>query len=110
MPMKTPCSWPTLAMLVMVAATVTAARGQDVASGPEAGKDLPALKVFDATGPNKGKELDYVGERKGKPTVYLFIQADKWDRPMARFLKVLSEAAPKDADDTMVVAIWLTAD
>ena len=39
------------------------------------------LKVFDATGPLKDKEVDYAAERKGKPTVYVFIQADKWDRP-----------------------------
>jgi hypothetical protein len=59
--------------------------GQDVPSGPEKGKAVPALKVFDATGPHEGKEVDYAADRKGKPTVYLFIQAAKWDRPMARW-------------------------
>lgn len=81
---------------------------QDVASGPERGADLPALKVFDATGPHQGQEVNYAAERKGKPTVYLFIQADKWDRPMARFVRTLDEAVQKD--DAFVVAVWLTDD
>ena len=82
--------------------------GQDVPSGPDRGKQVPPLKVFDATGPNKDKELDYVAERKQKPTIYLFIQADKWDRPMARFVRKLDEALQKADDDSVVVAVWLT--
>jgi hypothetical protein len=87
-----------------------AATAQEVVSGPEKGKAVPALKVFDATGPNKGKEVDYKADRKAKPTVYVFIQADKWDRPMARFLRGLDEAASKEGEDTAVVAVWLTED
>ena len=60
-----------------------AATGQDVDSGPENGKKVPALKVFDTTGPKQDIEVDYAAERKDKPTVYVFVQADKWDRPMA---------------------------
>src|SRR5262249_11381473 len=82
---------------------------QDVTSGPYNGKPVPVLKVFDATGPNKGKELDYAAERKDTPTVYIFIQADKWDRPMARFLKTLDQTVQKE-EETMVVAVWLTED
>src|SRR5262249_2906562 len=65
------------------------ALGQEVVSGPDRGSKVPTLKVFDATGPAQGKDVDYATERKGKPTIYVFIQADKWDRPMARFLKEL---------------------
>jgi hypothetical protein len=82
--------------------------GQDVVSGPEKDQKVPALKVFDATGPHQGKEVDYMTERKGKPTVYLFIQADKWDRPMAKFLRELENAIQKEAGDSFVVAVWLT--
>jgi hypothetical protein len=82
----------------------------DVVSGPEKGKPAPALKVFDVTGESKGKEVDYKAERKDRPTVYVFVRADAWDRPMARFLRGLDEAAQKEGEDTAVVAVWLTDD
>src|SRR5437868_6241718 len=83
---------------------------QDVSSGPDQGKKVPPLKIFDATGPNKDKEVDYAAERKEKPTIYIFIQADKWDRPMARFLRKLDEALQKEDEDSLLVAVWLTDD
>jgi hypothetical protein len=54
--------------------------------------------------------VDHVKERKGKPTVYVFVQADKWERPMARFLRKLDETVIKASEDAYVVAIWLTED
>ncbi len=83
---------------------------QDVASGPAPGEQVPPLKVFDATGSHKDKEIDYSAERKDQPTIYVFIQAGRWDRPLARFLKKLDEAVKKDSDDAYVVAVWLTED
>lgn len=83
---------------------------RDVDSGPKQGDPVPPLKVFDATGPRMGDEVDYAAERKVKPTVYVFIRADKWDRPMARFLKKLDDAVQKDNEDAYVVAVWLTED
>jgi hypothetical protein len=80
---------------------------QDVPSGPDQGKNVP---VFVATGPNKDKEIDYAAERKQKPTIYLFIQADKWGRPMARFLRKLDQVLQKANDDAVLVAVWLTDD
>ncbi|MBI1374217.1 MAG: hypothetical protein GC159_15985 [Phycisphaera sp.] len=38
----------------------------------------------------------------------MFIQADNWSRPMARFLRKIDEAAGKA--DAYVVAVWLTSD
>ena len=95
---------------LLVFCTAVLAWAQDVVSGPDRGKKVPPLKVFDATGPNQGKELDYVAERKDKPTVYVFVQADQWDRPMARFLRKLDEAVRKASKDSHVVAVWLTED
>jgi hypothetical protein len=83
---------------------------QDVASGPEKGKDVAALKVYDATGPYKEKDVDYAVERKGKPTIYIFVQADKFDRPMAKFMKGLDQGAPKVHEDVAIVAVWVTGD
>jgi hypothetical protein len=77
-------------------------RAQDPAD-----RKTPVLKVHDLTGANAGKEVDYAAERKERPTVYAFVRADAFDRPMARFLKKLDDALPKDA---YVVAVWLTDD
>ncbi len=94
-------------LLSVVIATL--AYGEELATGPAAGA-VPELKVFDTTGPNTGSEVDYAADRKGKPTVYVFIAADKWDRPVARFLKVLDTEIAKDSDDAYLVAVWLTDD
>ena len=89
---------------------VYATRAQDVASGPEKGAKVPALKVYDATGEHKDKTVDYAAERKDKATVYLLLRADKFDRPMNRFMKELDKLVKKDFADTYVVAVWLTED
>ncbi|MGH7138626.1 MAG: hypothetical protein ACREHD_23015 [Pirellulales bacterium] len=86
------------------------AHAQDLLSGPEVGKPVPALNVFAVTGPSAGGEIDYADQRKDKPTIYVFIQADKWDRPVARFLRDLDQAMPKVDQDAYVVAVWLTDD
>jgi hypothetical protein len=85
-------------------------RGQDIVSGPARDAKVPALKVYDATGEHKDKEVDYAAQRKDKPTVYLFIDAEKFDRPMNRFMKTLDGAVKKDFGDAYLVAVWLTAD
>jgi hypothetical protein len=87
-----------------------AARADDLTSGPEKGAKVPELKVFDTTGANKDKEVDYAAERKDKPTVYLFIDAEKFDRPMNRFMKGLDGAVKKEFEGAYVVAVWLTGD
>jgi hypothetical protein len=88
----------------------TFVRADGVVSGPDVDKKVPSLPVYDGTGSNKEKDVDYAAERKDKLTVYIFIQADKWDRPMARFLKKLDQAIAKDNEDAYLVAVWLTND
>ena len=88
----------------------SSAPAQEVSSGPDSGKKVPPLKVFVATGPHKDKEADYAAKRKEKPTIYLLIQANQWDRPMARFVRKLDQALQKDNDDGVLVAVWLTDD
>lgn len=83
---------------------------QEVTTGPEKGAKVPGLKVFDATGMHKDKEADYAAERAGKPTVYLFIDAEKFDRPMNRFMKTLDGTVAKDFEGAYIVAVWLTSD
>ena len=36
------------------------------------------------------------------------MQADKWDRPVARFLRTLDQDLAKDREDVQIVAVWLT--
>jgi hypothetical protein len=92
----------------MILGLVSVATAQDLSSGPERGTKVPALKILDVTGPNKDKEIDYAAERKDLPTVYVFVQADIWDRPIARFLRKLDEAVGKEGKDALVIAVWLT--
>jgi hypothetical protein len=95
---------------VLLLLFVMPARGQDVTSGPEKGEQVPELKVFDATGAHKDKEADYAADRKDKPTVYLFVNAEKFDRPMNRFMKGLDAAVKKDFEGAYVVAVWVGED
>jgi hypothetical protein len=99
-----------LLVVVLVASLAPRSGAQDIASGPEKGKAVPALKVYDVTGAHKDKEVDYAAERKDRPTVYLLVRADKFDRPMNRFMKTLDDTLVKDFKDAYVVAVWLTED
>jgi hypothetical protein len=78
-----------------------------VVSGPKEGAKVAPLKVYAVTGEPKDKDVDYAGLRKAKPTVYVFVSAKDFDRPMFRFIKKLDEDLP---DDGLVVAVWLTDD
>jgi len=98
-----------LATAVAVALLPAWAAAQEIESGPPRGEKVPALKVFDATGTFKDRDVDYVAQRKDKPTIYVLIQADKWTRPMARFLKRLDDELKKN-EDAYLVAVWLTDD
>jgi hypothetical protein len=87
---------------------VAATRAGDVDSGPARGEKLPPLKVHVLNGEQKDKDVDFAAARKDAPTVYVFVQADKWDRPMFRFVKTLGEAMQTDFPKAAVVAVWLT--
>src|SRR5690606_9970987 len=82
----------------------------DVTSGPTAGDPVGALKALEAVGGNAGQEVDYAEARKDKPTVFLFVQAENWSRPMARFLRSLDQELSTNRNDVQIVAVWLTDD
>lgn len=82
----------------------------DLASGPGEGNALEPLKVVVVAGESSGKELDFVAERKDKPTVFVVVVADKFARPMARFIKVLDDKLKAERTDVDIVAVWLTDD
>lgn len=99
-----------LCLLVMLAVVSTVRADSDVVSGPIVGEKVGPLTVFAVTGKHENKQLDYVADRKDKPTVYVFIQADRWSRPMARFLRGLDGKVKGTSEDAYVVAVWLTDD
>lgn len=82
----------------------------DVASGPGEGNAVEKFKVTVVAGESSGKELDFVTERKDKSTVFVFVVADKFSRPMARFIKVLDDKLKAERTDVDIVAVWLTDD
>ena len=100
-------NWALLAVMIAIAPSVVQAQ---VASGPAAGTKVEPLKVVIAAGENVGKEIDIAEDRKGKPTVFVFVQADKWDRPVARFLRTLDVDLAKDRTEVKIIAVWLTDD
>lgn len=100
---------PILVTTASLVLSASIARAQ-VESGPVAGAKLAALKVAAATGEFAGEEVDYLDKRKDKPTIYAFVQAASWDRPMARYLRTLDAAVKKTGGDVQIVAVWLTDD
>jgi hypothetical protein len=97
-------------LAVVLSALANPPPAQDVSSGPDKNAKVPALKVFDATGVNKDKDVDYAAERKDKPTIYLLVRADKFDRPMNRFMKGLDAEVKMESENAYIVAVWLTDD
>lgn len=95
--------------LAVALLAVTVARAA-IESGPAVDGALPELKADAATGDDAGKQVSFTTTRKGKPTVYVFIRADRFDRPIARYLKFLDKALVELGKDTHVVAVWLTDD
>lgn len=98
-----------LAIVALFAMSSHAARA-DVASGPGEGNAVEKFKVTVVAGESSGKEQDFVSERKEKPTVFVFVVADKFSRPMARFIKVLDDKLKAERTDVDIVAVWLTDD
>lgn len=81
----------------------------DVESGPKVGSKLASFKAHDCTGDDAGKNIDHVAARKDKVTVFLFVAADKFSRPMNRFMKVLDgKLGEKGLEGVNSVAVWLT--
>lgn len=82
----------------------------DVDSGPKVGTEVSALKVFAVTGDQAGNEVDYAAERAAKPTVYVFVPHERFDRPIARFLKELEKSVKEVGNDAQMVTVFLTDD
>jgi hypothetical protein len=93
--------------LLLISTTLALAA---IESGPAVDSALPELKADAVTGDDAGKKITFTTTRKAKPTVYVFIRSDKFDRPIARYLKVLDKALAELGKDTHIVAVWITDD
>jgi len=96
----------TFALFLVAACTAFA----DVESGPKPGEKVTELKIFAATGMNEGKDVDIAKLRKDEPTIYLFVNAEKFTRPMAKFLRAIDAKVSDDSDKAIAVAIWVGGD
>jgi hypothetical protein len=99
-----------LSAFVVCAFVMTSAAKAEIDSGPKAGTAISPLKVFAATGDRAGQELDFAAERGAKPTVYVFVQHERFDRPLARILRVLEKAATEAGNETGLATVFLTND
>jgi hypothetical protein len=97
-------------LIALTACLMTSRAYADVDSGPKPGQKVPPLKVLSVVGDEENKEIDAAKLRAKKPTLYLFIRADRWTRPIAKTMKVLDESVDKLDGDIKVVAVWLTDD
>lgn len=81
-----------------------------VNSGPSVDAKIEPLKLIWATGDAIGQEADGANECKEKTTLYVFVRADRWERPVARFLRTLDQDLASHRNDIRIVAVWLTDD
>lgn len=95
---------------VMFAIAVSLFLVADVESGLKVGEKIPELKVFGVVGDIRDKSADFARERGEKPTVYLFINAPKFDRPIARYLRELDQKLGDVAENAAIVAVWVGGD
>ena len=95
-------------MILFLASLTSALLGQELTSGTPVGKPIPILETVVCVGENEGQKQELTAKRLGKPTIYVFIQADHWDRPIARLLRDLDQKTKERLTDGTVLAVWLS--
>lgn len=79
---------------------------------PEVGAEFKPFKTFGVAGQFNGAEVE-LAKPVEHPQVYLFVAADKFDRPTARYIKTLDNAILKGIEGVNAIdayAVWLTDD
>jgi hypothetical protein len=82
-------------------------------SKPAVGTEAKAFKAFGVTGQFDGKEVELAAAPVAHGQLYLFVAADRFDRPVARYIKTFDDHLLKGIEGVKaldVYAIWLTAD
>lgn len=90
-------------MLLLIVAAALVAVGPE--SGPPKGAKLPKLKVVVAQEALREAE-DLAEKRKDKPTIFVFIPKENWERPTARFLRAVDEQLEHVHQGKLVV-VWI---
>src|SRR5687767_7290641 len=93
---------------LLLALTLLSAPSAEIFSGPQKGEPTPTFKVLDVSGPNAGKEIDYVSEWKGAPTLFCFIH--ELTRPGAQLIKRLDAYGSQNKDVLRTLFVSLAAD
>jgi hypothetical protein len=94
-------------LMLMLASAIL---GSDLESGLKAGESAPQLTIYAITGESKEKSLDIVKQRGELPTVFLFLNSAKFDRPIARYMRELDQKSADACEKVHVVAIWVQGD
>ena len=97
----------TLSLLVVFGATLLCP-AREVFSGPRKGAKLPALKVHDCTGENKGKTVDHTEKISDKLAVVVLVSREKFSRPINRFMKSLDEKVSGENKHIPAVAVFFS--
>lgn len=76
--------------------------------GLAAGQMLPKLESVVCVGDKAGERVELTAARGNKPTIYIFIQAEHWDRPVARLVRGLDMKITEKVTDGGLVVVWLS--
>ncbi len=94
-------------ILVVALALVTSFRENAIGTSIAA-EAVPGLEAIVCVGDDVGQKADLVQKRGSKPTVYMFLQKEHWDRPTARLLRELDFQIRDKLTDGGIVAVWLS--
>lgn len=98
-----------LSVCAVVSSSGSARADEEVFSGPQAGEKVTPFKVLGVLGEHAGKEVDYVKDAGGKPTVIIFVH--EVTRPAAALMRVLTSYGKSRAKDGLrTYVVWLDAD
>lgn len=97
------------ALLAFILSTFTPVtlKAQDKSSSTSQ-KPVPKLTAVVCVGEKTGEPAELTQNRGEKPTIIMFIQLEKWDRPIARLLRELDQQTNAKLTDGSVVAVWLS--
>lgn len=74
------------------------------------GTTIKSLRVELLQSDGSYLQIDAATAANDKPIVYLLIPANRWDRPVARFMKTLDEKLSGYSAAAEIRAIWLSAE
>jgi hypothetical protein len=102
-------SWLLLGLAALLLAGVGQAEEDKVFSGPQPGEKLPSFKVRGVYDDLEGKDLDFIAQARGKPTVLIFVH--KLTRPNMALVRAITKYAfTRKKDDLHTFIVWLSPD